>query len=525
MFVVVAAAAALAQQPPRAAPYPQRPDQRPLAPKVAPPAPQPQGSVEARGSDQPIQTIVFQGTEAPTAVAAAAEPFVGRPATRENLVELAGALSRAYERTDVALYTVSIPEQDFADGVVVVELVEGWVDQVQIKSAANERFPLLEKIADRMVGEKPLTRSRYERQASLMQALPGMQIEQAVENPQGDDSVQLVLTPKQRRAAVAFGINNRGPNLLGDLVLNAGLDFYRLAVDGDQLSFTGAATSEPKHYRAIEASYALPIGTDGLKLTATGAWVGTEAKSIDIRGNAKFAALNLSYPILRRARHAADVSIGIDAVNSDNALFGNIFATEKTRALRGAAVYASAGENHNLTANIIASQGLDIFGAEVTQPNGEVGFTKLSGGATFEHTLVPKLLGRINATGQLSGDRLPAAELFSIGGPTIGRAFDTGILTGDRGIGGFVELALRPVSAANFDKSELYLFGDTATLTIEERGPTPQQSFSLASAGAGVRLRWKDRIQLGLEGAKVVDRPFASYDDDWRASFYYSVLF
>ena len=524
MFALVAAAAAVAQQS-GASPYPQRPEQRPNAPRVVTPVPPAQASVEAEGSDQPIQTIVFEGTEAPARVAEAAKAFIGRPATRQNLVELAGALSRSYEKTDVALYTISIPEQDLADGVVVVELVEGWVDKVDVKSSADQRFPLLEKIAGRMVGQKPLTRSRYERQASLMQGLPGIQLEQAVENPEGDDSVQLIVTPKQRRVAVAFGINNRGPNLLGDLVLNAGLDFYRLATDGDQLSFTAAATPKPKHYRAAEASYALPLGADGLRLTASAAWVGTRAKTIDIRGEAKFAALNLTYPILRRAKRAADVSLGLDGVNSDNALFGNVFATEKTRALRASAVYVSASEQHNLTANVIASQGLDILGAEVTQPNGQVGFTKLSGGATFEHMLIPRVLGRINATGQLSGDRLSAAELFSIGGPAIGRAFDTGILTGDRGVGGFVELAFRPVSAADFQKSEIYLFGDAASLTIEERGTTPQQSFDLASAGVGARLRWKDRIQLGLEGAKVLDRPFASYDDDWRASFYYSVLF
>src|SRR5688572_9428206 len=123
MFTLVAAAAALAQQ--SARPYPQRPEQRRVAPPIVTPVTPPQASVEAEGSDQPIQTIAFEGVEAPAAVAAAAQEFIGRPATRENLIALAGALSRAYERTNVALYTVSIPRQDLADGLVVVELVEG----------------------------------------------------------------------------------------------------------------------------------------------------------------------------------------------------------------------------------------------------------------------------------------------------------------------------------------------------------------------------------------------------------------
>ncbi len=41
----------------------------------------------------------------------------------------------------------------------------------------------------------------------------------------------------------------------------------------------------------------------------------------------------------------------------------------------------------------------------------------------------------------------------------------------------------------------------------------------------GVRARYKDRIQLGVEGAAVLDKPFAGYTKDRRLSFFYSILF
>ncbi len=524
-FSVIAAAAAFQLQAPANPIDRDRLDRNPPAPKVVPQEPRGNATVQAQGSQEPIRTIAFHGVEAPAEVARVAETFLGRPATRETLVELASALSRAYERTDIALYTVTIPNQDFSDGVVAVDLAEGWVDAVQVKSDSGERFPLVEARSGKLVGEKPLSRSRFERQVSLIQSIPGLTVDASFENPEGDDSVLFVLTPKQKRREFALGINNRGPHLLADVILQAGADFYRVLTDGDRLSFSGYASYDFDHYRAVDGTYSVPLTASGLTLNATGAWVGTRARHTDLRGHATFAGLSLSYPVLRRARSAADISFGIDGVNSRNALFGNVFATERSRAARLATAFVSASERHNFTATATLSHGLDIFGADVSDADGEVNFAKANATLAYERTLVPRLLGRVNLFGQYSRDRLPAAELFAVGGATVGRAFDTGILTGDRGIGGVTELAYRPLSSGDFASSEGYVFADAASLTLEERLGSNRQSFSLASAGAGARLRYKERIQLGVEAAAVLDRPFAGYDDDWRLSFYYSMLF
>ena len=60
----------------------------------------------------PIRNIVFEGTDVPQVVAHAAEAFVGRPASKENLEALAAAMSESYGRSDVALFTIAIPQQD-----------------------------------------------------------------------------------------------------------------------------------------------------------------------------------------------------------------------------------------------------------------------------------------------------------------------------------------------------------------------------------------------------------------------------
>ncbi len=115
MLVSFLAAAAAAQQP--AVEQDLRRNRLDQRPRTTAPSGRTRGgtaAVESQGVAQPISEIRFEGAEAPSAVAEAARAFIGRPATRETLTELAGALSKAYERTDIALFTVSVPDQTSA---------------------------------------------------------------------------------------------------------------------------------------------------------------------------------------------------------------------------------------------------------------------------------------------------------------------------------------------------------------------------------------------------------------------------
>ena len=113
---------------------------------------------------------------------------------------------------------------------------------------------------------------------------------------------------------------------------------------------------------------------------------------------------------------------------------------------------------------------------------------------------------------------LPAAERFAIGGEAIGRAFDTALLTGDTGGGALAELAFRPVRAARFARSEIYAFGDYGGGEVRPRPLLPREHYTLASAGTGVRARYRDKAELGLEAARVLHAPYPGYPEDWRVS-------
>src|SRR5690606_9424579 len=97
-----------------------------------------------------------------------------------------------------------------------------------------------------------------------------------------------------------------------------------------------------------------------------------------------------------------------------------------------------------------------------------------------------------------------------------GRAFEAAIISGDRGFGGSAELALRPTLSEKLKGTEVYGFVDGARLRILRRPGFLPANFSLASAGGGLRLAYNPHAWLELEGARVIEKPFAAAQDGWR---------
>src|SRR5204863_667427 len=125
------------------------------------------------------------------------------------------------------------------------------------------------------------------------------------------------------------------------------------------------------------------------------------------------------------------------------------------------------------------------------------------------HASITRMLGdkwRIEgaATGQISQDALPAAEMLSLGGASYGRAFETGAVAGDSGIAGMLQLT------RTFDKipwvkgSEAYAFIDGGRLWLEDRPGLTASDYDIGSAGAGVRFGVSDKASVSLEIAQAI---------------------
>lgn len=471
--------------------------------------------IEGGAADVEIAGIAFEGTDAPAPVARAAQAFLGRKASGAVLAEMAAALSEAYSDADVALYTIGIPKQDFAGGVVRIRLIEGRIGEVDVTGEGHQQ--LRARLAP-LTRETPLSKATFERRLTLAREIPGLTFDTALTDPQGGGVLSLGVTPRQRGTRFGLGFSNRGLDLLGPGQFDAKAELFGALNDGDLFELTGAASPDFEQLRYAAARYLTPIGADGLSFAVNGAYLETRPDSLPVTGRAKAAGATLAYAWLRGFQRSGDVSVAIDGIDSDNAVLGNVFSAEGTRAVRGSASMSVAKPRRQFSVSGAVSKGLDALGARAGDPFSEPGFAKASLAASFGQAIGTRAAIRLNASGQYSRDRLPAAERYAVGGESVGRAFDTAILTGDRGVGGLAELAWRPLKTGSFATSEIYTFGDAAAVAVTGRGGFARQDFSIASAGAGVRVRYLTKAEIGLEGARVLDDPFPGYANDWRLS-------
>lgn len=517
--------AAAQTAPSRIAP-PTRPDQTPTP---ARPLQEPVATPRAEQAPPTIQPFVLRGvriegsTLPPALLAAKYQPFIGRSLDGSSLIQISDAVASAYQGSGVALYTVAIPEQDFADGVVQLVAREGYIESVAIDGPRGRRQrELIAAYVGKLRAEKPLRQATLQRYVSLIRDIPGLTVDlqlQAGEQPGG---VKLAIRARPNRVQAGIGINNRGTAFLGRTQVQADLLFNSAFRQGDQTQFTVAAPTEPKLFQYYAAAHSQPIGANGTRVQVSAGYLRTRPLAAGLRGHATSAGVQLTHPLIRSFDKDLYVTVGFDGANSDNAFFGFTFSDDRTRVARGSLAFNASTRKSLFAISAALSQGVSGLGARTLDPAvSELDFTKVNGRVAYNRSLGGPVIVRLTAAGQYSGDRLPGAEQFALGGDEFGRAYQASLIAGDYGYAGAAELALRPQKLpAALAGSELYGFVDGGKVWYRGRNGFSTQSADLGSAGGGARIALKSRVVVQLEAVRGLADPLAFADGrDWRGVF------
>jgi hemolysin activation/secretion protein len=437
-------------------------------------------------------------------IRAAVDPFIGQTLDAEGLTRLRAAVSAALSNR-AALPIIAVDTRESATGVLRITAAPGRVGRVAIYGDTRPDVELVRHYAARLAGEAPLSRPTAERYLSLIADIPGAKttLESAPSATPG--AVDLGFDIDFTRWVFETDINNRGSQTLGRTQITGAVTLNGGFRMGDQTRLAVTVPTDPENFQFISLSHRQPIGADGMAVSLSAGRLRTRVEGAD--GDATTLAGVLSWPMIRSYRRNLVLSAGLDSLDSDNAVFGNLRATEKTRALRASAAFGQIATTSSLNASLTVSRGIDGLGAEVDAFT-DADFAKVNGridaARAFGRTV--RISGAVAV--QYSNDRTPTSELFSLGGTDFGRGFGSGLLVGDSGYGAKIEAAWRPTFTPRpFAGSEAYVFADGGEATVNARGALAERSDSLMSAGAGVRIAIADKLVLELEGARAVDDP------------------
>ena len=460
-------------------------------------------------------------------VSALLAPLSGGTHTVADLMAAAQKVTALYQQRGYALSFAFVPAQDFAGGVVRFNVVEGYLQRVELEGDFGKSEALVREIAEPLLKERPLTAATFQKQTQLMTRLPGIEIAAIANLPTTTDgATPLVLKAKHKPIIVSVGGELRKPTsrFMANVLVND--PFWQ----GSQFQFS-TLLRNPSDERFLSAGF-----TQMLNAAGTMARVSfsdyrshndplSKLPNIDDTTTQRKLDLSVTHPWIIAGNEQLSTTAGFYGLNYRKEYWVpanqiSIHDEERVRALYAQVAWSKSAATVGRSANVTLTQGVDGLGAGFDRGNNvgqpmvdnpaKLNFTRVSGDYSERHRFASKLGAAFGIGGQYSGDILPTPERVSFGSSRYGRGYAPGEFSGDKGIGANVELNYLFGMDSKWLKSvEPYVLYEHAKLWQNTSGTV---ATTMKSASLGARFADNKHYSLDLAvskplGARTANNP------------------
>ena len=462
------------------------------------------------------------------------EPLLHRSISLSEVYALAAKITARYGQAGYVLSRAVVPPQELSrhGAIVHLRIVEGYVDEVIWPDGIKVRYrDFFSDYAARIVASRPVNIKVIERELLLASDLPGLNFSSMFKpSATTANASTLIVTMHEKPISVEASIDNRGSKGRGPWQAQAaGTASNWLGLHEAITAKYATAVPSMDQLQFVQGTWHQVLTSDGLSFTFDGSYntgipgLGAlQAINYDSKGLLFNAAL--AYPVIRsRDENLALSGIAFVEGVSSTAL-NSPFTNDRIRGVRARMDYDNADTRGGINQlQITLSQGIDGLGSTSnanpipSRAGGRVDFTKIEALASRTQQLSSVLPGLSlygAIYGQYAGDPLLTSEQCSYGGKVFGRAFDPSALTGDNCVTSLLELRYDLVIPGNvFTRTQLYGFVDHGYLNRETTSVgTPTDQWG-SSAGAGLRLGWRDNISGLVEAGRGIA---GDIGQDWR---------
>ncbi len=465
-----------------------------------------------------VKRIQFEGNNVftDTELGVIAASYEGRTITSQELQELRLAITQQYIDHGYINSGATIPDQKVADGIIVIQIVEGHLNEIQItgNNRLNESY-----IGDRLrLGNETILNIDV-----LQDRIQILQQDRLI------DRVNVELTPGLHRGQSTlkvnveeskpyeFGIsynNQRAPSIGGEQAeIYAGA--YNLTGYGDSLTGRFRLTDG---FNDGNVSYSIPFTSYGSKISAYFDRSDTQISQatfsqLNIRSATETFGISVSHPFYHSPQSEFIGELIFEKREAKTFLFGQPFSfvpgpqngISDVSVVRLAQQWANHSPNSVIAIRSIFSVGLDTWNATNNGgnlPDGQ--FFAWRGQFQWIRRLANNgTLFLFRTEAQLAADSLLPLEKFAVGGATTVRGYRQNLLVRDNGVVASVELRVPvfrlpiPYISQGLEDGTVQIatffdFGwsrNTDTATIE---PT-----TISSPGIG--LRWDPHSKFHTE--------------------------
>lgn len=487
-----------------------------------------------------LGAVVIEGATVftPQQLAATYKKYLARKIGFEQVQEIAAAITKMYRDAGYFLSRARVPPQLPKLGVLHVQVVEGYIDQVAFTGSLKQRDALYRAYGDKIAAGRPTKLATVERYVLLLGDLPGITAKGSVKEIDAEQGrYRLEVAIKRDTVAGYASVDNRGTRAVGryqallDVAVNGALD------GRDQTGVTlFTIPGQPKELIYGEVRHSHTFGSEGLKVTARASHSESDAgenfSASNLGNRSTRGSLEVAYPAIRGRAANLWLNGAVEAISQRQDQFQTQNYDDELRIAR-AGIFTDLTDQldgYN-SLRLTYSQGFNIMGAsgpnsqDVSRTDGQAAFNKVYAEVRRHQPFLGSWAIDLRAAGQWADDRLLSAEEFFLGGSRYGRAYDSGEISGSQGVAGSAELQWAQYANGLpwLDIYQLYGFYDAGAVW-ETSNTSYDGRASLASAGGGLRLTFPNKLYAGIEVAKPLTRNVEAIGPDAKGPrlFFYA---
>jgi hemolysin activation/secretion protein len=517
------------------------------APRVVQEAPQkgPALSPEAQKIKFKLNGVVLSGNHVISTdkLALLYKDKLHKEITVADLFEVVQNITNYYRNNGYIISRAILPPQHVQSGVVKIEVIEGYLDQINVTGQPGGSKCLVEGFGYRIRRCPPLRLTQLEHYMLLANEIPNTQVK-AVLAPAKDapGAADLNMETYTKPVSAYFSYDNYGTRYIGPQQMTGNVALYSAINSGDNLQFTFTKTPKGGELTFMDLNYNGPVGDGGTRWLLGSTRVHTHPLFVlqptQTDGFNSNIYTSIIYPYIRNRSSSLNLTGALGYLDSNTTILGNTnLYTDHIRNL-------DLGFNYNFAdryygANMIAfnfRKGLPFFGyssdtnqftAETSRPGGYAAYQKVA----VQLSRMQAIKGPVSllavARGQWAFVPLLSSEQFTFGGNPLGRGYDPAELIGDRGASASLELRYDYGTNTMIRSMQFYAFYDVgAVWNILVNASSPEK-VSATSTGFGVRFSMNKFVSGNLMWAQPLTKEVAAEEligRGWRPRTFFSVV-
>ena len=477
-------------------------------------------------------------------VSAILSPLSGKEISLGELVQQVDKITQLYRDKGYPLSFALVQNQTFANGLVVVTVVEGYISNVRIEGDIGNAQDRLDTLAGPLKEERPLKQATLERQLNLMRTVPGVKFTPNMDLPRrADGATELVLTASRHPFSLTGGVAVLGTGM--QPLVNVGTS--SLTPLGEQVKLTAAVPFNTDDVKYVMGEISVPIGPDGLAIKVDGYHYDAKPKddAIEYLGFERRVkndriGIGVSYPILLNNTRSLTGTVGMYAANSKDrydSRNADLWLQQDSR-VRAANIelrYIQISESQTTDVSGSVSKGFDAAGAKKdissnygysATPILDLDFTRYNLNAKQTFALPAQFGLTFSGAAQYSSNILPSSEQVSFGSWRYAMGYAQGEQSGDKGVGVSAELNRRFGTGWEYLSAvQPYALIDYARTWYNNKSLQQLNQRHLSSVAPGLRFTDDKYYLFDFNVAKPIGSATVNNDRDVRFNANYSLFY